>query len=154
MIEISDVYKESCTSFRHYSKASLTLRVSVIAQGVVLLSTSGYLYKSQEYIYSGFAALFGALFTFSLLILHANYQRKAAIFSTSAGLLEKRFEEITIKVMSQYEEDHIKHVETVIGEITVSKGLFILILITFIVLATLAFINSAGLVSKVLMLCD
>ena len=134
----SEVYKEACASFRHYSKAALTLRVSVIAQGMVLLSASSYLYKNQEFIYSIFTALFGIIFTFALLILHSNYQRKCAIFISNASLLEEKSEEVDINIMSVYNEDHNQHVKTTLGEITIANGLFVVMLIAFTVLVVLS----------------
>ena len=90
-LEVIEVYKEGCATFRHYSSAALNIRVSTIAQGVVLMTAVGFLLKEGLLEYARYAAGFGFFFTFILLFLHENYQRKCSLFIVRTSDIEKNF---------------------------------------------------------------
>ncbi len=132
-LEIIETYKEACATARYYSSAALSIRVSAIAQGIVLMSAVGFLLREDNMLYAQYAALFGILFTIVLLFLHENYQRKCSLFIVEASHIEQKFE-LPSFPMTKLHEDHLKHVKSFFGELFITKGLFLLLAIGFLVL--------------------
>jgi hypothetical protein len=87
-IEALEVYKEGCSAFRHYSSAALNIRLSSIAQGVVMMTAVGFLIKEDSLEFAQYASGFGLLFTVALMFLHENYQRKCSLFIAATSLIE------------------------------------------------------------------
>ncbi len=137
-IEAIEAYKESCSTFRHYSGAALNIRVSAIAQGVVLMSAVGFLAKEENLVFAQYASGFGLLFTLVLLFLHENYQRKCSLFISAASIVEKQFD-LPIFPVASLQDDHKKNVKSFFGEILITKGLFILLAVGFIIMLLKSF---------------
>lgn len=133
-----EVYKEGCSTFRHYSGAALNIRVSAIAQGVVLMSAVGFLIKEDSLIFAQYASVFGLLFTLVLLFLHENYQRKCSLFIVSAIIVEKQFS-LPVFPVGALHDDHKMNVKSFFGEILITKGLFILLAIGFTIMLLKSF---------------
>jgi hypothetical protein len=132
-IEVIEAYKEGCATFRHYSAAALNIRLSAIAQGIVLMTGAGFLIKESNLVYAQFASAFGLLFTLVLMFLHENYQRKCALFIDSTSAIEKQFK-LPIFPVTGLHDDHNRNVHSFFGEILITKGLFILLAIGFIIM--------------------
>ncbi len=125
-----ETYKEACATFRHYSQASLHIRISAIAQCIVLVTAIGYLLNEKSFLFASYAASFGLLFTLTLSFLHDNYQRKCSLFIKQASLMEQEFE-LAVLPVEKLKQDHDKHVHNISGELLITKGLFILMLLAF-----------------------
>lgn len=71
------LYTEGCNFIRHYSNASLTVRIGTLVQGLVLLSSWGYVYLSdpRNDILLVLVSSYGILFTALLFMLHNGYLR-------------------------------------------------------------------------------
>lgn len=76
-IEESKIYEESCTAFRHYSNAVMNIRMLVFAQGLAILTASGYFISSKDYVGIFLTCIFGMSFTIVLAMLQRNYYNHA-----------------------------------------------------------------------------
>lgn len=130
----SDLYRESCIMFRHYSNASLTIRIALIAQSIIILSGAGYLYRLSEFYHAMIVGFFGLIFTFILFFLHRSYQHKCDIFAETAILLEKTIDDNERQIMTFYYNDYEKKIKTIVGEIFIIDGFFYLMMLTFVLL--------------------
>jgi len=135
-----EVYKEACAAFRHYSQASLHIRISAIAQCIVLATAIGYLLKEGSFLFAAYAAGFGLIFTVTLMFLHGNYQRKCSLFIKTCSEMEEEID-LAVKPVKRLRVDHDKFVHSFSGELLITKGLFILMLISFFFLLIQAFTN-------------
>jgi len=135
-----ETYKEACATFRHYSQAALHIRISAIAQCIVLVTAIGYLLKEQSFLFASYAAGFGLLFTLTLSFLHDNYQRKCSLFIQQASIMEQEFE-LSVLPVEKLMNDHEKHAHSIFGELLITKGLFILMLLAFSFLLIQGLIN-------------
>ncbi len=68
-------YTEASQSYRHYSISIREIRIISIAQGIIVLTGSGYLLQNKLYNGALAVAVFGILLTFSLWRLHKTYYR-------------------------------------------------------------------------------
>lgn len=127
----ADIYKESCTMLRHYSNSSLTIRVVLIAQGIIVLSGGGYLFRTNEFKLAAIAAAFGLLFTIVLLLLHKNYQNKCNIFIKVAADIEGCIENTTNRAMQVCDADHKNRNNNITGEIFDINGFFYFMILAF-----------------------
>ena len=134
-----ETYKEACANLRHYSQAALHIRISAIAQCVVLVTAIGYLLKENSVIFASYASAFGLVFTFTLMKLHDSYQKKVTIFTKASSAIEKQFE-LSVFPVSDLLKEHESHVHSITGELLVTKGLFILMLFAFSFLLIQAFL--------------
>ncbi len=138
-----ELYKETCTTFRHYSQAALNIRLLFIAQSVILLSTFGYFFINNELKYAIFVAGFGIAFTYTLMILHQNYQRVCSTLVDCASEIEKKSTNLNIFPMHELNKSHTKSVKTIKGEIQIVNGMFYLMIASFIFLVVYAVILNA-----------
>jgi hypothetical protein len=123
---LDTLYSESAATFRHYSNCSLTIRLSVIIQGLAILSASGYLFLQDQFSYSLAAAMFGLYFTTVLFFIYwaydaacGEFQRslseleqivvkagsmptKAAPFVSFAAMRERRFRKFPVRALTLY----------------------------------------------------
>ncbi len=131
-MELSQIetYKEACATFRHYSQSALHIRISAIAQCIVLVTAIGYLLKEGSFVFSAYAAGFGLLFTLTLLVLHDNYQRKCSLFILACTEMEESFD-LPISPVGTLKKDHDNHAHSFTGELLITKGLFLLMLLAF-----------------------
>ena len=129
-LTIIETYKEACANLRHYSQAALHIRISAIAQSVVLVTAVGYLLTENNTVFAAYAAGFGLFFTFILMALHDNYQRKCAIFIQASSNIEKQYELPCSPVMALM-KDHDQRLHNFLGELFITKGLFVLMMLAF-----------------------
>lgn len=127
---IVETYKETCANLRHYSQAALHIRISAIAQSVVLVTAVGYLLTENSFIFAAYAAGFGLFFTFILMALHDNYQHKCALFIKSSSDIEKQYE-LPCSPVTALMKDHNQRLHNFLGELFITKGLFILMMVAF-----------------------
>jgi len=132
MMDESHTYNEACIGFRHYSNLSSSARNTLIIQGILLLSASGYLFKTQEYPYVLLSALFGLVFTWFLNFTHSNYQDKAESFIKSACKIERRLSADAVKPIYVFYKHHKKYIAP--KETLIVKGNFILMFAAFLIL--------------------
>ena len=82
------LYEEGAATFRHYSSCSLTIRLSVIIQGLTIMSASGYLFLQGQFSYSFAAAVFGLYFTVVLFAVYWAYDTACGVFQKNLSDLE------------------------------------------------------------------
>ena len=141
-----EVYKEACSILRHYSSACINIRLSVIAQGILILSGAGFLYRENLLFFTILASIFGLLFTIFLLALHVNYQSKAVLLVKSIVEIEKNFPDLIVNPVTDIKISHEKFVGTFLGRILVVQGIFHLLNASFtiiIIFSTFRLIKSA-----------
>ncbi len=85
------LYIEACNTFRHYSTASMTIRIISIAQALVIVSGVGILLKGSNSEEALFASVFGFLFTIVLFRLHAAYFKNAMTIANHISKIEKNY---------------------------------------------------------------
>jgi hypothetical protein len=130
-MDTSDVYKEACLMLRHYSNSSLAIRIAVIAQGIIILSGGGYLFRVSEFAFVAVAAFFGLLFTFILLMLHINYRNKCIVFIQVARQIELKITESSERVITIYDIDHRNRNNNFTSEVFVVNGFFYFMFLAF-----------------------
>jgi hypothetical protein len=86
-------YAESCGTFRQYSQHSLTVRLAVIAEGLILLSACGYTIFERQFYFLAVLSTFGLLFTTLLFLLHIAYLQAAQMFFQASANIEQRLDE-------------------------------------------------------------
>lgn len=133
-VESSGIYKEACSMFIHYSRSSLVIRVTAIAQGVVVLSTSGFLYRVEEYNYAAISSIFGVLFTLILQFLHEDYQHKCETIITVISKIEESTEDNDLRVIAILAKDHMQRTTTYFGKFFIINGFFYFMIFIFVVL--------------------
>ncbi|MEQ1906561.1 MAG: hypothetical protein ABL888_20420 [Pirellulaceae bacterium] len=87
------LYAESCSTFRQYSQHSLTVRLAVIAEGLILLSACGYTIVEKQFYFLTVLSIFGLLFTTLLFLLHIAYLQAAQMFFQASAGIERRLGE-------------------------------------------------------------
>lgn len=136
-LETKDTYSEAMHVFRHYSLAAMNLRVIVLAQGLVILSGTGLLMAKKEYLYSAASAVFGCIFTLSLLLFHKNLQQKLDSIVEIVLSLESSINDGQ-GFMTQYKPKHEAHSRGLYKELTVVSVFFILMFSAFIAVGSYA----------------
>ena len=132
-MDVSDVYKESCAMFLHYSRISLMILITAIVQGIIVLSASEHLYRSGEFKYATISSIFGILFTLILRVTHVNYQHKCEIIANVAIKIEESIDK-SVRLMTIYEKAHENKNKTIFGELFVINGFFNFMILAFLVL--------------------
>lgn len=84
------VYSEACSTLRHYSNSSLTVRITSIVQGIALLIAWAYVVFKDKSGYTVAIPIAGFLFTWLLYRFHKGYFEATEIFYGSAANLERK----------------------------------------------------------------
>jgi hypothetical protein len=134
---IKDTYTEAMHVFRHYSLAAINLRIITLAQGLAILSGSGYLLVKNEYFFALASSCFGCLFTTALLFFHKNLQDKCKSIVEIALKMESH-SNVEIGFMTEYKPKHEVHSSGFFKELTVVSVFFILMYAAFIAVASYA----------------
>ena len=150
----SYLYTEGCNFVRHYSNASLTVRMGALVQGLVLLSVWGYIFFTQappNAILLLLVSLFGVLFTMFLYYMHKGYLRAVREYTKKVIEIEKNASGATIGPVEGYEEIRRKIYTPFVKFLTV-HATFSLIGIAFVF--CLAYSSCLLLCSLYLLLCQ
>lgn len=111
MVSESDqlkAYAEACNTLRHYSNASLTVRLASIVQGIAILGAWAIaLVQGKSLLIVGFP-IGGLLFTFLLYRFHLGYFRATNSFYKIAADMESKFFEPGNRPIDSYNKEHEK----------------------------------------------
>jgi len=83
-----ELYRQACDALRHYSTCILQIRILVLAEGLVAIAGTGWLYHTEQKYLSIAASVFGLLFAVLLFTLQSNYWRHFEAFLRVAVQLE------------------------------------------------------------------
>jgi hypothetical protein len=126
------VYSEICNIFRHYSNASLTVRVLLIVQGMALLIAWAYVITKSEPKYALFFPICGFIFTWLLYRFHMGYFRTTIFFANQASNIEKELFEKMYRPITAFQEYHKGLFDNFYGKFFTLNAPFTLIGILFI----------------------
>lgn len=101
-------YAEACNTLRHYSNASLTVRITSIVQGIALLIAWAYVLTRSEsqYKYAVIIPIAGFLFTILLYRFHMGYFRATEVFYRVTAKIEEKFFDEDCRPHSMYQSLH------------------------------------------------
>jgi hypothetical protein len=99
-------YAEACSTLRHYSNASLTVRLASVVQGITILGA--WAIALTQRIPSLMIALSsgGLLFTFLLYRFHVGYFRATVVFYEVAEKMEEKFFDEDCRPIATYNMMH------------------------------------------------
>ncbi len=106
VIDPLKAYTEACNTFRHYSNASLQVRLASVAQGIVLLGAwaLAVLHKSQHI--EIFVPISGLFFTGLLYRFHMGYYRATESFFKAAAKMESKFFDEDCRPVTGYNQEY------------------------------------------------
>lgn len=127
------VYSEVCGTLRHYSNASLTVRVVSIVQGIGLLIAWAYVLSKAGPKYSLAIPIAGFLFTALLYRFHMGYFRAIGFFYEQADKMERDLFEEPYRPFGTYENYHKNKYENFLGRFFTLNVPFTLIGFLFVI---------------------
>lgn len=101
-ISSAQAYTEACSMLRHYSNASLTVRITSIVQGIALLVVWAYVFIRDQSQYAITVPIAGFLFTWLLYRFHQGYFRATQFFYETASQIEELFASKDCRPLSKY----------------------------------------------------
>lgn len=101
-------YEETCNSLRHYSNASLAVRVMSVVQGMVLIGVWAVNLPKREIATDIVVPLFGLLFTVFLFRFHIGYFNATGYFYKIATRMEKELFDSGFRPFGEYDKCHTK----------------------------------------------
>jgi hypothetical protein len=134
---VSDVdelkaYSEACNTLRHYSNASLTVRLASVVQGIaILVAWAVALTQKNSSLMIGLP-IAGLLFTLLLYRFHLGYFRATVFFYDMAAKMEEKFFSEDCRPIAEYHKKHAEMYRSVWGKIFTLNAPFALIGTLFI----------------------
>jgi hypothetical protein len=130
-------YSEACNALRHYSNASLTVRLASVVQGIAILGAWAFAITQKiSPLMIGFPAA-GLLFTFLLYRFHLGYFRATVFFYDAAAKMEEKYFDEDCRPIAAYNRKHEEMYGNIWGRAFTLNAPFALIG-TLFVLALLA----------------
>lgn len=99
-------YEQACENMRHYSNASLTVRIISVGQGIALLSAWAFNVARTDVFLQITLPIFGIIFTVLLFRFHKGYFRTTLVFYDIASKIEETLFEKDCRPMSAYKRHH------------------------------------------------
>ena len=126
-------YSEACNTLRHYSNASLTVRLASVVQGIALLGAWAItLSQNTSPLMFVFPAA-GLLFTVLLYRFHLGYFRATEFFYSSAAKMEEKFFEEPCRPIGMYHKMHEELYDNIWGKTFTLNAPFTLIGTLFVI---------------------
>ena len=126
-------YTEACNTLRHYSNASLTVRLASIVQGIAILGAWALSFTQKMSALMIVFPIAGLLFTYLLYRFHFGYFRAANFFSEVAATMEKKFFDEDCRPMAAYNKEHEEMYGNIWGRMFTLNAPFALIGTLFVV---------------------
>ncbi|MGA9770230.1 MAG: hypothetical protein WBV94_14410 [Blastocatellia bacterium] len=95
-------YSEACNTLRHYSNASLTVRLASVVQGIAILGAWAYALTQKISPLIIVFPIAGLIFTALLYRFHLGYLRATWFFYDAAAKIEERFFDEDCRPISAY----------------------------------------------------
>ncbi len=112
-------YAETCNTIRHYSNASLTVRVMSVVQGMALLGVWAVNLPKGEVATDVVVPLFGLLFTIFLFRFHIGYFKATEYFYKIATRMEKELFASDFRPFGEYDKCHTEWYATQFDRLTI-----------------------------------
>jgi hypothetical protein len=138
MEENIKAYSEACNTIRHYSNASLSIRLLTIVQGVVILVAWIVNFHQSDSIVFGALPIFGLLFTFLLFLFYNSYYRTTSFFYNLTSKMEDTLFDEDFRPFKMYNRYHHDKYKTIWSKIIYLWSPFLLIGLLFFIALTIA----------------
>lgn len=134
-------YSEACNTLRHYSNASLTVRLASIVQGIAILGAWGLaLAQGKASLMLGLP-IAGLIFTILLYRFHMGYFHATEFFYDFAAKMEEHlFEEERYRPIAEYNRKHEVDYGNIWGKVFTLNAPFTLIGSLFVLALVLTII--------------
>jgi hypothetical protein len=125
-------YSEACNTLRHYSNASLTVRLASVAQGIAILGAWAIaLTQKMSSLMISFP-IAGLLFTALLYRFHIGYFRATGFFYDVASRMEEKFFAEDCRPIGAYHKRHAEIYDNIWERVFTLNAPFTLIAILFV----------------------
>lgn len=126
-------YSEACNTLRHYSNASLTVRLASVVQGIALLVAWALALTQKNPLLMILLPLAGLLFTILLHRFHLGYFRATGFFYEVTARMEEKFFSEDCRPISAYNKRHEELYKKIWNKTLTLNAPFTLIGILFVV---------------------
>jgi hypothetical protein len=99
-------YSEACNTLRHYSSASLTVRLASVVQGIAILVAWAIALTQKKFSLMIGLPVAGLLFTALLYRFHLGYFRATSFFYEMASKMEAKFFSEDCRPIAAYHKKH------------------------------------------------
>jgi hypothetical protein len=99
-------YAEACTTMRHYSNASLSVRLASVVQGIAMLAGWAVAISQKAHLVVALLPVVGLLFTALLYRFHMGYFRATTFYHDMAAAMEEKFFEDGCRPFAAYNKKH------------------------------------------------
>ncbi len=134
-ISIDTLYSEACTTLRHYSRASMTIRVLSFAQAMIIVSGIGLLVQGNYYLKASFASIFGLFFTFTLFSLQSAYFKNAKTLMNHISKMEEKYDGDNMGSIRPLKMQRNERIDSIWKESIIIHGPYFLFGLMFVFLA-------------------
>jgi hypothetical protein len=125
-------YSEACNTLRHYSNASLTVRLASIVQGIAILVAWAVALTRKIPLLMFGLPIAGLLFTVLLFSFHLGYFRATQVFYEATAKMEEKFFSKDCRPIDAYNKTHKKLYGNIGTKFFILNAPFVLITILFI----------------------
>jgi hypothetical protein len=120
-------YSEACNTLRHYSNASLTVRLASVVQGIAILGAWAYALTQKISPLMIVFPVAGLLFTTLLYRFHLGYFRATLFFYEAAAKMEAKFFDEDCRPVSAYNKKYDEMYATFWNKFVTTNAPFALI---------------------------
>ncbi len=125
-------YEETSNTIRHYSNASLTVRVMSVVQGVAILGAWVVAVNEKQLFHQFTLPIFGLIFTFLLYRFHLGYFNATGFFYDLASKMEQELFDEGFRPINAYHTFHEKKYSGLLGKLFTLNAPFTLIGLAYI----------------------
>ena len=125
-------YSEACNTLRHYSNASLTVRLASVVQGIAILGAWAVAVTQKMSPLMIVFPIAGLLFTALLYRFHIGYFRATGFFYDVASRMEEKFFDEDCRPISAYHKMHAEIYNNIWRRVFTLNAPFTLIAILFV----------------------
>jgi hypothetical protein len=134
-------YTEACNALRHYSNASLSVRLASLVQGIALLAGWAVALSQKASLIVGLLPIVGLLFTYLLYQFHMGYFNATGFFYGMAAAMEKKFFDVECRPFAAYNEKHDELFGSFAGRFLSINAPFTLVGIVFVLVLIVSLIS-------------
>ncbi|MCW5211782.1 hypothetical protein VU04_02600 [Desulfobulbus sp. TB] len=120
-------YAEACNIIRHYSNASMTVRVMSVVQGIAILGGWVVAMNGGKGFHQQVLPMFGIIFTFLLYRFHLGYFNATAYFYELASKMEQTLFDEEFRPIDSYHNYHEDKYKGLFGKLFTLNAPFTLI---------------------------
>jgi hypothetical protein len=120
-------YSEACNALRHYSNASLTVRLASVVQGIAILGAWAIALTQKMSPLMIVFPVAGLLFTALLYRFHFGYYHATEFFYEVAAKMEEKFFDVDCRPIAAYHKRHGEIYDNIWGKVFTLNAPFTLI---------------------------